>query len=118
MQKFIAIGNVGKIEAEETKDGKPKAKFSLALNEFVGGEKRTTWINCQAAGKSAENMLKIVDKGNKLYIEGKFNQYEYERDGKKQWYTYFFVTDWEKVAGDKKDNGYDADADDGDDFPF
>jgi single-strand DNA-binding protein len=77
INKVILVGNVGKDpEVKYTPNGIPLAKFSLATNERFkdkSGEwqDRTEWHNVLAWQRLAEIVGEFVQKGSKLYIEGK-----------------------------------------------
>lgn len=42
---------------------------------------KTTWHRCVAFGKQAETIAKYVKKGDPLYIRGRYESREYEKDG-------------------------------------
>lgn len=75
MNKLILCGNVvRKPEYKETANTQ-LAQFTLAINE---GKDLTTFVDCQAWGKTAEIVDKYVDKGHKLLVEGRLSLTEYE----------------------------------------
>ena len=45
---------------------------------------KTTWHRCVAFGKQAETIAKYVKKGDPLYIRGRYESREYEKDGEKR----------------------------------
>ena len=82
------IGSLGQDPEVKTFDnGKQMAKFSLATNETyknAQGEKvtNTTWHNLVAWGKTAGILEKYVRKGDKICVEGKLVNRQYEdKDG-------------------------------------
>jgi single-strand DNA-binding protein len=84
INKVILIGNVGKEpEVKYTPSGVALAKFSLATNEKFkdkSGEwqERTEWHNVLAWQRLAEIVGEYVQKGTKLFIEGRLQTSSWE----------------------------------------
>jgi single-strand DNA-binding protein len=84
INKVILVGNVGKDpEVKYTPNGVALAKFSMATNERFkdkSGEwqDRTEWHNVLAWQRLAEIVGEYVQKGAKLYIEGKLQTSSWE----------------------------------------
>ena len=73
LNKIMIIGNVG--QAPEQVAGYSKiVNFSVATNEY---------IKDKCFGYVSEKALKL-NKGNKVYIEGRFRSDSYEKDGIKR----------------------------------
>ena len=77
------IGNlVNDPEVRFTPKGTPVANLSLGINETytVDDEKRqiTTFVDVQVWGPSAENLGKMVRKGQEILIEGALRQDRWE----------------------------------------
>ena len=73
-QKLIMIGAVGKdVELKETNTGKLYCKFSLCADTKFGDKKEVLWMQCTAWGKLAEIVNQYVQKGTKLYVEGRLS---------------------------------------------
>ena len=95
VNKVILIGNLGrKPEIRYTSNGTPMATFSVATTERWGrdesGERRehTEWHNCVAWRKLAEICGQYLDKGTKVYLEGRIRRREATgQDGVKRYYT-------------------------------
>lgn len=92
VNKVILVGNVGKIETRYTQDGKPITNLSLATSETwkdKQGQKqeKTEWHNCALFGGVAGVAETYVKKGSKLYLEGKLQTREWEKDGVKRYST-------------------------------
>lgn len=88
MNKIILIGNLGKDpEMNYTPSGVAVTKFSLAVNRITKtstGEKQkeTEWFNIIAWRQLAETCSTYLQKGSKVYIEGRLTQRKYtDRDG-------------------------------------
>jgi len=108
--KVILIGNVGKDpEIRQTKGGTEVANFSLATSENWKdkntGEKqsRTEWHNITAFAGLASVVSNYIRKGSKIYLEGKIQTDQYEKDGQKMYATKIIMNDM--VMLDSKGQG-------------
>ncbi len=88
LNKIMLIGNLGRDpELQITSDGTPVAKFSLAVSrnyKSSSGERKeeTEWFNIVAWRQLAETCERYLQKGSKVYIEGRLTQRKYtDRDG-------------------------------------
>lgn len=106
MQKFMAIGNLGREpETRYTQGGSPVTSFSIATSEKwkdkqTGEQKeKTEWHNCVAFGRLAEIVAQYVRKGSKVYIEGKLQTDSYEKDGIKRYSTKVNVRELQMLDG-------------------
>jgi single-strand DNA-binding protein len=103
INKVILVGNLGqKPEIRYTSSGVPMAKFSVATTERWGtdesGQKKehTEWHRCVAWRKLAEIVGQYLDKGTKVYIEGRIRRSEYTgQDGIKRYSTDIVVDQME-----------------------
>lgn len=82
LNKVMLIGNVGQDpELRYTPDGNPVANFSIAVNRRrrVGEEYKdeTEWFNIVCFSRTAENVNQYLTKGQKVYVEGRFQSREY-----------------------------------------
>jgi single-strand DNA-binding protein len=95
VNKVILVGNIGKDpDVKYTPSGVPVAKFSLATNERFKGksgewQERTEWHNVIAWQRLAEIVGEYVQKGNKLYVEGRLqtSSWEDRQSGEKKYKT-------------------------------
>jgi len=76
LNKVMIIGNVGKEpEMRFTPSGSAVTSFSVAVNEKLTSEgdqqERTEWFNIVVWNKLAEVCNQFLNKGSKVYIEGK-----------------------------------------------
>lgn len=79
-------------------DGTSVARFSLALNY----DDRVDYVNCVTFGVQADNLCKYVGKGGMVFIEGRFRQDSWIKNGKKV-YGYSIVCEKvEFVSSGKK----------------
>lgn len=70
-------------ELTKSTKGLAIAKFVIAINDYVGGEVKTSFINCTAFGKTAESIDKYFHKGDLILLSGRINQNKYtSKDGK------------------------------------
>lgn len=97
LNKCQFIGRIGKEpETKQVSQDFKVVNFTLAVSEKwtdKSGEKKenTEWINCQASNKVAEIVEKYVQKGDLLYIEGKFKTRSWDKEGVKQYATFIQV---------------------------
>ena len=90
------VGNLVKDpEINHTPKGTPVANITLGVNESYNGEdgKRqvTTFVDVQAWGPSAENLVKLVRKGQEVFVEGALRQDQWEDKQTGQRRSRFFV---------------------------
>ena len=115
MQKFIAIGNVGKDpEVKEFDNGGKIANFSLATTErgFTTRdgkviEDKTTWHNISVSGGLVKVVEQYVRQGDKLFIEGKINNRSYKAlDGETRYITEVKVDQLEMLGNGGSNTGH------------
>lgn len=92
VNKVILIGNLGKDpDVRHLDKGLVMARFSLATSEtYVKDGQRVTqteWHNLVAWRTNAENIEKMVKKGERLYVEGRLRTRSYEDNGVKKYVT-------------------------------
>jgi single-strand DNA-binding protein len=94
VNKVILVGRLGKDpEVKYTQGGTPVAKFTVATNEVwkdQNGEKqeRTEWHNIVAWTKLAEICGQYLNKGSRVYIEGRIQTRSWEdKEGTKRYIT-------------------------------
>lgn len=90
MAKISIIGNVGRDpELRMTAGGRPVCDFSVAVNRVSGtGDGRseqTDWYRVSCWGKQAETAQQIVQKGQQIYVDGRFSPREWTtKEGEKR----------------------------------
>jgi single-strand DNA-binding protein len=107
VNKVILVGNLGKDpEVKYTPSGTPVAKFSLATNERYkdkSGEwqDRTEWHNVIAWQRLAEIVGEYLQKGSKVYIEGRLqtSNWEDRQNGEKKYRTEIVARDLVMLNG-------------------
>jgi single-strand DNA-binding protein len=115
--KVILMGNLTRdIELRHTNAGQPVANLSIAVNrrfKTSAGEMRdeTTFIDCEAWGKTAEVMAQYLSKGRPVFVEGKLrldqwqDQQGQNRSKLKVVVESFQFCDSKSDAGDSGDSG-------------
>ena len=106
MNKIMLIGNLGKDpEMNYTPSGIAVTKFSLAVNrvlqETSSGEKQkeTEWFNIVAFGELAETCSTYLQKGTKVYVEGRLTQRKYtDREGVQRTSIDITISDMEMLT--------------------
>jgi single-strand DNA-binding protein len=91
LNKVMLMGNLTRdVEIKTTPSNQTVGNIGLAINRrwrTPDGEQReeTTFVDCEAWGKTAETMAKYLSKGRPVYIEGrlKLDQWE-DKDGGKR----------------------------------
>ena len=82
MAKIQIIGNVGRDpEMRMTPNGTAVCEFSVAVNRVSksGGERseQTDWYRVSCWGKQAQTAQEIVQKGQQVYVDGRFSPRTY-----------------------------------------
>ena len=122
------IGRVGKDpELRHTQGGSPVVSFSMACSESwkdkVGQkQEKTEWINCVAWGKLAEIIGEYVNKGDLLFVSGKFTTRKWDdKDGNTRYSSEIVVSEMKMLGGKGRQEdapaGYEHPAM-GEDVPF
>lgn len=71
INKVILIGFVGQSPTVKKTDKTTIANLSLATTEKVSGDKVTEWHRIVFFGKLAEIVDSFVQKGNRIFVEGR-----------------------------------------------
>ena len=87
-------------EIRYTRDGKPVARFTLAVNRYSNGKQEADFFNCSAFGKSAENIERLhISKGTKLLVSGQIHNDNYQaQDGTKRYAVNIVISSFEFPA--------------------
>lgn len=84
MNRATLIGNAGSdAELKYTQNQTAVCSFSLATSEKIKEEWVSTWHRIVLWGKTAEEMAPRIKKGSQLFVEGKIQNREYEKNGQK-----------------------------------
>ena len=88
MNKVHLIGNLTRDpELRYTQSGKAVARFTLAINEGYGENKRADFPTIIVWGKTAETIGNNLCKGSKVAVNGKITTSSYEKNGQKIYTT-------------------------------
>ena len=108
INKVILIGNLGDdIKMHYFDDKNSVGRFPIATSESytnkTTGEKVTTtdWHNIVVRNKLAEICEKYLSKGDKVYIEGKLKNRQWEQDGVKRYATEIHVNEMTMLSNKK-----------------
>lgn len=110
--KVILMGNLTRDpEMRTLPSNMPVASFGLAVNDRFKNkqtdqwEERPNFIDCEAFGRTAENIGKFFSKGKPIFIEGKLrlDQWEDRQTGQKRSKLKVVVDTFQFVGG--RDSG-------------
>lgn len=111
VNKAILIGHLGdEVKMHYFEGGNAIGRFPIATNETYTnrqtGEKitNTEWHNIVVRNKLAEICEKYLTKGDKVYIEGRIKNRQYEVDGQKRYTTEIQVQDMTFLSTKKDPN--------------
>lgn len=112
VNKFTGIGNLGRDpEMRFTSEGTAVTNISIAITEKYkdksGNQKEVTeWVNVAYFGKLAEIAGQYLQKGSKIYVEGKLKTEKYDKNGETRYSTKIIGEKLEMLGGreEKKQN--------------
>jgi single-strand DNA-binding protein len=93
LNRVTLIGNLGRDpEVKTLPGGDTVGEFSVATTEYFttrNGEQtsKTEWHRIVTFGKLADNCGRYLNKGSKVFVEGRLRTREWERDGVKRYTT-------------------------------
>jgi single-strand DNA-binding protein len=109
VNKVILIGNLGDdIKMHYFDDSNSVGRFSMATSESYTNKKtgekvtNTDWHNVVVRNKLAEICEKYLSKGDKVYVEGKLKNKQWEQDGIKRYSTEIHVSEMTFLSTKKK----------------
>jgi single-strand DNA-binding protein len=113
INKAILVGNLGRDpEIRYTPGGLAITNFSIATSDSwqdkESGEKkeRTEWHRIVAFGKLGEICGKYLTKGRQVYIEGRIQTRQWEKDGVTRYTTEIVANEMQMLGG--RDSGGDS----------
>ncbi len=98
-------------EMKYTQQGTAICNMTIATSENWTdkntGEKqeKTEWSRCVSFGKQAEVLGKYLVKGSQVYIEGKLQNRQYEKDGQTHYATEIVVKEFTFLGVGQQSNG-------------
>ena len=112
INRVILIGNLGKDpEVRYSNQGTAICNMTIATSECwtdkSTGEKqeKTEWHRCVSFGKQAEVLGKYLVKGSQVYIEGKLQTRQYEKDGQTHYATDIVVQEFTFLGVGQQSSG-------------
>jgi single-strand DNA-binding protein len=112
LNRVMLIARLGRDpEMKYTQQGTAICNMTIATSESwtdkSTGEKqeKTEWHRCVSFGKQAEVLGKYLVKGSKVYIDGKLQTRQYEKDGQTHYATEIVVHEFTFLGGGKQSSG-------------
>ena len=108
INKVILVGNLGKDpEVKTLESGVKRANFTLATTEFYkdkNGQKAslTEWHNIVCWRRLAEVAEQYLEKGERIYLEGKIRTRSWEDNGVKKYFTEVAADTFTMLGGGTK----------------
>lgn len=124
VNKVILIGNLGKDpEIRYTPSGAAVCSFSLATSrqwkDKDGNKKEETdWHNISAFERLAELCMEYLEKGSKVFIEGRLKTDKYEKEGQIRYLTKIIANSVQFLDGKKQEEQVQDISSGLDDVPF
>jgi single-strand DNA-binding protein len=110
LNKVVLIGNLGRDpEIRHSQQGLAVVNFSIATSEqwtdknTGDRQEKTEWHNIVVFGKQAETCAKYLSKGSQIFIEGRLQTRNYEKEGQTHYRTEIVVSNFQ-FLGEKQDN--------------
>ncbi len=110
LNKVMLIGRLGRDpEIRYSQQGLAVVNFSIATSEQwtdkTSGDRqeKTEWHRIVVFGKQAETCEKYLSKGSQIYIEGRLQTRNYEKDGQTHYTTEIVASNFQFLGG-KSDN--------------
>lgn len=98
LNKVLLLGNLGADpELRVTQNGSAILKLRLATTESYldrnnARQERTEWHSVTMFGKRAEALSKMLAKGERIFVEGRIETSEYEKNNEKRYRTEVVAT--------------------------
>ena len=107
LNKVMLIGRLGKDpELKYSQGGAAICTFSMATSEQLtdkntGGKQE--WSRIVVFGKQAETCEKYLSKGSQIYLEGRLQTRQWDKDGGKHYITEIVVSNFQFLGGKRQD---------------
>ena len=93
MNLVILSGNIcGEWDKRQTVSGKIVVTNTIAVRD---GKDKSQFIKIKAWENTADLLTKYISKGDKVTLQGMFKTDTYEKDGKKNYFNYVLVQQFE-----------------------
>jgi single-strand DNA-binding protein len=104
MNRIVISGRIANdLELRTTASGKHFVAFNIAVNEGSGDNQTTNFFNVNAWEANADFLIKYMEKGRKLLIEGSLKTSQYEKEGKKYTNTYILASHFDFMDSKKEE---------------
>lgn len=116
LNKVMVLGNLGAApELRMTQSGQAVLNMRIAVSEsYLDKDKqrqeRTEWVTATVWGSRAEGLAKILDKGDRVFVEGGLRTSSYEKDGVKHYRTEVHATNVILCGGRSRGDAGDRDS--------
>lgn len=117
MNNVVLTGRLTRDAEVKYLDNNQVARFTLAVDKGLSKEKKeemesqgkptADFINCQAWGKIAENIIKYTGKGLRVLVNGRIQTGSYEKDGQTIYRTDVVVSNIEYIDWKDSNNNND-----------
>lgn len=112
LNKVMLIGNLGRDpEIRYSQQGLAVVNFSIATSEqwtdknTGNRQEKTEWHRIVVFGKQAEICEKYLSKGSSIYIEGRLQTRNYEKDGQTHYITEIVASNFQFLGGRSDNQG-------------
>ncbi len=112
LNKVMLIGNLGRDpEIRYSQQGLAVVNFSIATSEqwtdknTGNRQEKTEWHRIVVFGKPAEICEKYLSKGSQIYIEGRLQTRQYEKDGQTHYITEIVANNFQFLGGKSEGQG-------------
>ncbi len=112
LNKVMLIGNLGRDpEIRYSQQGLAVVNFSIATSETWTDknsgdrQEKTEWHRIVSFGKQAEILEKYLSKGSSVYIEGRLQTRNWEKDGQTHYTTEIVVSNFQFLGGRQDNQG-------------
>jgi single-strand DNA-binding protein len=106
LNKVVLIGRLGRDpEIRHSQQGLAVVNFSIATSEqwtdknTGDRQEKTEWHNIVVFGKQAETCEKYLSKGSQIFIEGRLQTSNYEKEGQTHYFTEIVVANFQFLDG-------------------
>lgn len=104
MNRIVISGRItNDLELRTTASGKHFVAFNIAVNEGSGENQTTHFFNVNAWEANADFLIKYMEKGRKVLIEGSLKTSQYEKEGKKYTNTYILASHFDFMDSKKEE---------------
>lgn len=110
LNKVLLIGNLGRDpETRHMPSGGAVCNFSIATTDRWTdkdgqGQEKTEWHNITAYNKLAEICGQYLKKGSSIYVEGKLQTRQWEKDGVTRYTTEVIVSAMQMLGGKRQED--------------